>query len=82
GIHFRTQDFDFRLPEEGDIYTILKYLALVAAKPGKPPEAPAEETSFPIVLTAAPGRFGEVGWAAARVIGPEVLASRGDEGGG
>jgi uncharacterized protein (DUF58 family) len=72
-IHFRTQDFDFRLPEEGDIYAILKYLALVASKPGKPPEAPADETSFPIVLTAAPGRFGDTGWVAARVIGPDSL---------
>jgi hypothetical protein len=27
GIHSRTQDFNLRLPEEGDIYTILKYLA-------------------------------------------------------
>jgi uncharacterized protein (DUF58 family) len=73
-IHFRTQDFDLRLPEEGDIYTILKYLAVVQSKVGKPPEAPADETSFPIVLTSAPGRFGEVGWAGARVIGPEALA--------
>jgi hypothetical protein len=75
GIHFRTQDFDFRLPEEGDIYTILKYLAVVERKAGKPPEAPADETSFPIVLTASPGRFGDVAWAAARVIGPEVLGA-------
>jgi uncharacterized protein (DUF58 family) len=75
GIHFRTQDFDFRLPEEGDIYTILKYLALVTHKPGKPPEAPADETSFPIVLTASPQRFGDPGWAPARIIGPEVLGA-------
>src|ERR1035437_2569455 len=79
GIHFRTQDFDFRLPEEGDIYTILKYLAVVASKPGKPPEAAGDETSFPIVLTASPGRFGDVGWAAARVIAPEVLVGLGGE---
>lgn len=78
GIHFRTQDFDFRLPEEGDIYTILKYLAVVASKEGKPPEAPADETSFPIVLTASPRRFGDLGWAAARVIGPEALGAEGD----
>jgi uncharacterized protein (DUF58 family) len=77
GIHFRTQDFDFRLPEEGDIYTILKYLAVVESKPGKAPEAPADETSFPIVLTAAPGRFGDLGWARARVIGPEGLGAAG-----
>ena len=38
GIHFRTQDLDFRLPEEGDVYTVLKYLALVQNRFGKPPE--------------------------------------------
>jgi len=75
GIHFRTQQMDFRLPEEGDVYTILKYLATVAPEPGKPPEAPASETSFPIVLTASPTRFGDPGWAPARVIGPEILGA-------
>ena len=74
GIHFRTQEFDFRLPEEGDVYTILKYLALVTSRAGKPPEAPADETSFPIVLTASPQRFGDPGWAPARIIGPDSLA--------
>jgi uncharacterized protein (DUF58 family) len=78
GIHFRTHEFDFRLPEEGDVYTILKYLALVAAKPGKPPEAPADDSSFPIVLTAAPQRFREPGWVSARIIGPEVLGGMRD----
>ena len=71
GIHFRTTDFDFRLPEEGDVYTVLKYLALVAPKPGKPPEAPADDSSFPIVLTASPERFSDTSWARARVMGPE-----------
>jgi uncharacterized protein (DUF58 family) len=75
GIHFRTQEFDFRLPEEGDIYTILKYLALVKpVKPHKPPEAPADETRFPIVLTAMPQRFSDPGWAPARILGPADLA--------
>ncbi|MFN7993735.1 MAG: DUF58 domain-containing protein [Bryobacteraceae bacterium] len=73
GIHLRTQEFDFRLPEEGDIYTILKYLALVTTRPGKPPEAPADETSFPIVLTASPQRFGDPRWAPARIISPDLL---------
>jgi uncharacterized protein (DUF58 family) len=74
GIHFRTQQFDVRLPEEGDIYTILKYLALVTSRAGKPPEAPADETSYPIVLTALPQRFSDPGWAPARIIAPDTLA--------
>jgi len=39
GIHFRTQDLDFRLPEEGAIYTILKHLPAMASKPRKRPDA-------------------------------------------
>ncbi len=74
GIFFRTQDFDFRLPEEGDIYTILKYLAVVKSRPGKPPDAPADESSFPIVLTPSPQRFADPAWGGARLIGPEALA--------
>jgi uncharacterized protein (DUF58 family) len=73
GIHFRTQEFDFRLPEEGDVYTILKYLALVVSRNGKPPEGPTDETSFPIVLTALPQRFGDPNWSPARIISPDSL---------
>jgi uncharacterized protein (DUF58 family) len=74
GIHFRTQEIDFRLPEEGDVYTVLKYLALVQNRSGKSPESPADETSFPIVLTALPQKFSDPSWAAARIIGPDSLA--------
>jgi uncharacterized protein (DUF58 family) len=74
GIHFRTQELDFRLPEEGDVYTVLKYLALVQNRSGKPPESPADEMSFPIVLTALPQKFSDPSWAAARIIGPDALA--------
>ena len=74
GIHFRTQEADLRLPEEGDVYTVLKYLALVRNRTGKPPEAPADEISFPIVLSASPERFGDPKWSLARIIGPDSLA--------
>ena len=36
-VRFRTQEFDVSLPEEGDIYTILKYLALVIPDEGESP---------------------------------------------
>src|SRR5215472_9500336 len=55
-IHFRGQDFTLRLPEEGDIYTILKYLALVEPQPGGI-ESPIDETSYQIVFSATPDRF-------------------------
>ncbi|HEY2019200.1 MAG TPA: DUF58 domain-containing protein [Bryobacteraceae bacterium] len=72
-IHFRSSGFDFRQPEEGDIYTILKYLALVCPQAANAPEAPLDETSYKIVFTASPRRFSEAGWVGARVLGPDVL---------
>ena len=34
-IHFRSNGYEFRQPEDGDIYTILKYLALVYPQTGR-----------------------------------------------
>jgi len=73
-IHFRAQGFDFRQPHEGDIYTILRYLALVYPQRGHSPEAPVEETSYKIVFTASPERFRQAGWMGARLVGPEIFA--------
>jgi len=72
-IHFRSNGVDFRQPEEGDIYTILKFLALVYAQGANAPEAPLDETSYKIVFTASPRRFSEAGWVGARVLDPESL---------
>ncbi len=72
-IYFRAQGFDFRQPEDGDIYTILKYLALVYPQGGHAPEPPFEETSYKIVFTVSPRRFAEAGWAGARILSPEGL---------
>jgi uncharacterized protein (DUF58 family) len=77
GIRFRSQQFDLRVPEEGDVYALLKYLALVFPQSGKPPEDPADESSFQIVLTASPGRFGDTGWAPAHLLGPEAFDGSG-----
>jgi uncharacterized protein (DUF58 family) len=70
GIRFRSQQFDVRVPEETDVYTILKYLALVFPQAGKVPETPADETSFQIVLSASPERFRDLGWTPAHLLGP------------
>ena len=69
GVHFRTQVFDQRVPRDCDVYTILKYLALVAPLRGRPVEAPADESSFQIVFSSAPEKFRESGWTSARVLG-------------
>ena len=71
-IHFRSNGFQFRQPEDGDIYAILRYLALVYPQPA-PPEPPIEETSYKIVFTASPQRFLDAGWAQARMLAPDLL---------
>jgi uncharacterized protein (DUF58 family) len=73
-IHFRAGGFQFRQPEDGDIYTILKYLALVYPQRSEAPEPPLDETSFQIVFTTAPRAFRDAGWMHARILSPDVLA--------
>jgi uncharacterized protein (DUF58 family) len=72
-IHFRAQGFDFRQPEDGDIYTILKYLALVYPQSANAPEAPLDDTSYKIVFTPSPRAFRDAGWMDARILTPDVL---------
>ena len=72
-IHFRSQGFDFRQPEDGDIYTILKYLALVYPQNANATEAPLDDTSYKIVFTPAPRAFRDAGWMDARILSPDVL---------
>ena len=73
-ILFRSQGLDLRQPQEADIYTILKYLALVSPQRAGLPEGPLEDSSYKMVFTPFPDRFREAGWAGARVLGAEELA--------
>jgi uncharacterized protein (DUF58 family) len=82
-VRFRTQEFDVSFPEEGDIYTILKYLALVSPMRGKAPAAPDDPSSFQIVFSANPQRMSTLGWGAgeergARVLGPDAFTGNPD----
>jgi uncharacterized protein (DUF58 family) len=72
-IRFRTQEVDVTLPSEGDIYTILKYLALVQPKRGKPPAAPDDSATFQIVFSADPERMSALGWGAGEGRGARLL---------
>src|SRR3954453_9801981 len=72
-IHFRSNGFEFRQPEDGDIFSILKYLALVYPQVGNAPEPPLDDSSYKIVFTTSPQRFLDAGWIGARVLGPELL---------
>ncbi|HVX66613.1 MAG TPA: DUF58 domain-containing protein [Bryobacteraceae bacterium] len=77
-LRFRTQEFDASIPESGDVYTVLRYLATVGALPGKPPLAPGNEESYQLVFTTAnPQAMAESGWGLGRVVGPGVLARGG-----
>ena len=72
-IHFRSNGFDFRQPEDGDIYSILKYLALVYPQGGTEAEGPLDDTSYKIVITPSPRKFADAGWMGARILSPDVL---------
>jgi uncharacterized protein (DUF58 family) len=72
-VHFRSTGFLFRQPEDGDIYTILKYLALVYPQAATALEAPLDDSSYKIVFTPSARRFSEAGWVDARVLSPDVL---------
>jgi hypothetical protein len=74
GIRFRSQRVHWRLPEECDIYTILKFLAMAAPDAPRPVDLPADDTSFQIVLSASPDKFISSGWTPARVLGPGAFS--------
>lgn len=63
GAQFRlcTQDFNARVPEEADVYTILKYLALVEPARGKSLPPPDNDIVFRIVFSASPERLAASG---------------------
>jgi uncharacterized protein (DUF58 family) len=65
GVHlrFRTQEFDVSLPREGDVHTILRYLAQVSPSGNRPPEGPDETDSLQVVFSANPDRMVSLGWA-------------------
>lgn len=75
-IHFRSNNFQLRQPEEGDIYSILKFLALVYPQAASAAESPLDDTSYKIVFTPSPRRFIEAGWMAARILDPAVLPAQ------
>jgi uncharacterized protein (DUF58 family) len=79
GAQFRlcSQDFSARVPEEADVYTILKYLALVAPARGKALPAPDNDVVYRIVFSASPERLAAAGQEMAglrvRLAGPDAF---------
>jgi len=76
-VHFRSNGFSLRQPEEGDIYGILRYLALVYPLRGRALEGPVEESGYKLGFTAAPERLREAGWMQARILSPKELPAAG-----
>lgn len=72
-VRFCTQEFDVSLPDEGDIYTILKYLALVSPLKGKAPAAPDDSSSYQLIFTSNPQRMASLGWGAGDERGSRML---------
>jgi len=72
-IRFRSAGFAIRQPEEGDIYAILKYLALASQQAAGPPGPPFDETSYKLVFTPSPRKFQDAGWMGARILDPGLL---------
>jgi len=74
-VHFRSNGYSLRQPEDGDIYAILRYLALVYPQPRPAPEGPVEETSYKLAFTVSPARLRQAGWMEARILSPRELPS-------
>lgn len=74
-IRFCTQEVDWQLPEEGDVYTILKYLAVVSPRQGRRLAVSQDRNVFQVVFSASPERLAEAGWqlegSNARLLTPE-----------
>jgi len=76
-VHFRSNGYSLRQPEEGDVYAILRYLALVYPLRGRAPEGPVEDAGYKLAFTASPARLREAGWMQARMLSPEELPEPG-----
>ncbi|MCC6588448.1 MAG: DUF58 domain-containing protein [Bryobacterales bacterium] len=72
-VRLRSQDFDVTSPAEGDVYTILKYLALVEPRVGVTVSEPSREESIQVVFSTMPSRFADPGWSRALVVDRDSL---------
>jgi uncharacterized protein (DUF58 family) len=73
-IRLKTQEYDATAPGTADVYTMLKYLALVSPVRGRKAAAPDDDESYQVILTANPQRLSELGWAVDR--GARVLTTQ------
>jgi uncharacterized protein (DUF58 family) len=69
-VQFRTQDWEIQTPVEGDVYDILKYLALVEPRGRAESLRRNVEPAVTVVFTAHRQNLEESAWAGARVLHP------------
>jgi uncharacterized protein (DUF58 family) len=74
-LRFVSQQADIRVPEDGDVYTILKFLAKAEPVTGRAHTYPHEATSFQIVFSLDAKRAQEDGWTGARFLDERVLSA-------
>ncbi|HVY93313.1 MAG TPA: DUF58 domain-containing protein, partial [Bryobacteraceae bacterium] len=76
-LRFHTQEFSVAVPSEGNIYTILRYLALVTPRASDPLAAAAEAGRVELLLTANPrgAAVREAEDFGIRVLSPATLAA-------
>jgi uncharacterized protein (DUF58 family) len=73
-IQFRSQGFSACVPEDADIYTILRFLAFVQPTIDDRGHPPFNDSSFQILLSFSPQRFLESGWSPSHVVDGSMLA--------
>ncbi|MDQ2948082.1 MAG: DUF58 domain-containing protein [Acidobacteriota bacterium] len=80
-LRFFTQQVDHQIPERADIYTMLRYLAIVTPARGSaasalPSAQNNDENVFQVVFSLSPGRLSKAGWdlegANVCLLGPDL----------
>ncbi|MGH9632415.1 MAG: DUF58 domain-containing protein [Bryobacteraceae bacterium] len=74
---FATQQFDRQVPDESNVYSILKYLATVAPAGGLKTPSPDADRNIRIAISANPSRLVDAGWTSARLYGIDDLSGTG-----
>ena len=81
-VSFRTQNFSFETPAQGDIYVILRYLAMAEPFRTRAVPAPGRDDNIQVVLSPMPSRLAQAGWHRAHLVDPDALGTADAETGG
>jgi uncharacterized protein (DUF58 family) len=73
-VRLRTQEFDLRSPSEGDVYVILRYLALVESRRQAPLLQPPDDDCVQLLFTPRTEDHANLGWSVDCLLDPRRLA--------